>query len=235
MSDPLRIAALISGGGRTLINILDTIDAGELNATIELVIASRGEIAGVELAEGRGLEVRIVRRRDFDIDDDMHDSISAALIEKRIELVCLCGYLRWFRVDEPFIGRVMNIHPALLPDFGGQDIRFGNGPIPIQISGANAYDRRKRVFTQPQNPMDVLLSVGSSEFPSNTGNSGPRRLVNDRNWSISSIFSMARRRTSAQLPEALALSDNSSRISLRENPSSFALLTKRSRATVSPG
>ena len=43
MSDPLRIAAMISGGGRTLINILDKIDAGELNATVEFVIASRGE------------------------------------------------------------------------------------------------------------------------------------------------------------------------------------------------
>ena len=120
MNDPLRIAALISGGGRTLINILDQIDAGELNASVELVIASRGEIAGVELAQARGLDVRIVRQRDFASEDDMHDSISAALIEKRIELVCLCGYLRWFRVDEPFAGQVMNIHPALLPDFGGE-------------------------------------------------------------------------------------------------------------------
>ena len=120
MSDPLRIAAMISGGGRTLINILDQLDSGELNATVELVIASRGGIAGVELAQARGLDVRIVRQRDFAIESDMHDSISAALTEKRIELVCLCGYLRWFRVDEPFVGRVMNIHPALLPDFGGQ-------------------------------------------------------------------------------------------------------------------
>ena len=120
MSDPLRIAAMISGGGRTLTNILETIDRNELNATVELVIASRREIAGVELAQARGLDARIVRQRDFDSEEDMHDSISAALVEKRIELVCLCGYLRWFRVDEPFTGRVMNIHPALLPDFGGQ-------------------------------------------------------------------------------------------------------------------
>ncbi len=126
MNDPLRIAALISGTGRTLINILDKIDAGELNASVELLIASRGAIAGVELARASGLEVGIVRRSDFAGDDQMHDAISAALIEKRIELVCLCGYLRWFRVDEPFIGRVMNIHPALLPEFGGQDM---HGPV----------------------------------------------------------------------------------------------------------
>ena len=74
----------------------------------------------MELAQAHDLDVRIVRQRDFATEDDMHDSISAALVEKRIELVCLCGYMRWFRVDERFIGRVMNIHPALLPDFGGQ-------------------------------------------------------------------------------------------------------------------
>ncbi|MEE8155255.1 MAG: phosphoribosylglycinamide formyltransferase [Phycisphaerales bacterium] len=122
MSDPLRIAALISGGGRTLINILDTIDAGELNASVELVIASRGEITGVELAQARGLDVRIVRQRDFAGEDEMHDAITSHLHEKRIELVSLCGYLRWFQVDEPFAERVMNIHPALLPEFGGQDM-----------------------------------------------------------------------------------------------------------------
>lgn len=50
----------------------------------------------------------------------MHDHITSLLRDKRIDLVCLCGYLRWFRIDPDFRGRVINIHPALLPDFGGQ-------------------------------------------------------------------------------------------------------------------
>lgn len=120
MSAPLRIAGLISGGGRTLINILDQIDAGKLNASVQLVIASRGEIEGIKRAKDRGLEVNIIRKRDYDSEYKMHDAITDALDEKRIDLVCLCGYLRWFRIDENFRGRVINIHPALLPDFGGQ-------------------------------------------------------------------------------------------------------------------
>lgn len=120
MSAPLRIAGLISGGGRTLINILDQIDAGKLNASVQLVIASRGEIEGIKRAKDRGLEVNIIRKRDYDSEELMHDAITDALDEKRIDLVCLCGYLRWFRIDENFRGRVINIHPALLPDFGGQ-------------------------------------------------------------------------------------------------------------------
>ena len=50
----------------------------------------------------------------------MHDAISKDLIDHRIDLVLLCGYLRKFRVDDRFQGRVMNIHPSLLPEFGGK-------------------------------------------------------------------------------------------------------------------
>jgi len=120
MSRPLRIGALISGGGRTLLNIADEIDAGRLDAEIALVIASRENIAGVERARQRGFDVRIARQRDFPSEDALHDAITAWLLEKRVDLVCLCGYLRMFRIDEPFVGRVMNIHPALLPEFGGK-------------------------------------------------------------------------------------------------------------------
>ncbi len=126
MSNPLKIAGLISGGGRTLINILDQIDAGKLNATVELVIASRGEIAGIKRAQERNLEVNIIRRRDYESEDQLHDAITELLSAKQIDLVCLCGYLRWLRVDEQFRGRVINIHPALLPDFGGQGMHGMN-------------------------------------------------------------------------------------------------------------
>lgn len=118
---PLRLAALISGAGRTLINLADCIDRGDLPATIELVISSRANALGVELARQRGFDVRIASLKDFNNDADaMHDAITAWLLEKRIDLVCLSGYLRWLRIDEPFTGRVINIHPALLPKFGGK-------------------------------------------------------------------------------------------------------------------
>jgi len=120
MTRRLRIGALISGGGRTVLNIADEIDAGRLDAEVALVIASREKIAGVERARSRGFEVRIARKRDFTSEDAMHDAITAWLLETRVDLVCLCGYLRMFRIDEPFVGRVMNIHPALLPEFGGK-------------------------------------------------------------------------------------------------------------------
>ena len=120
MREPLRIAAMISGGGRTLMNIADQIEAKRLQARIELVIASRGDVAGVEKSRSRGFNTLIIRRKDFPTDDAMHDAVTKQLTERRIQLVCLCGYLRMIRVDEPFRWRIMNIHPALLPEFGGK-------------------------------------------------------------------------------------------------------------------
>ncbi len=119
MKRRLRLAVLISGGGRTLLNLADRIDAGALDARIELVVSSRADAPGVERAAARGLTVRVAERGDFPDEQAMHDAIDGWLREHRIDLVCLAGYLRWMRVSPVWEGRVINIHPALLPEFGG--------------------------------------------------------------------------------------------------------------------
>jgi phosphoribosylglycinamide formyltransferase 1 len=122
MIDPLRLAVLISGGGRTLMNLAGCIEGKVLPASIELVIASRKNIPGVELARARGFDTRIADHRTFASEETMHDAITQWLLERGIDLVCMAGYLRLMRVDEPYVGRVMNIHPALLPKFGGKGL-----------------------------------------------------------------------------------------------------------------
>src|SRR5262245_4644984 len=122
MTKPIRLAILISGGGRTMMNIADAIERGEIPATIDLVISSRSDAAGVDKARQRGFDVRIAAKKDFPAVDAMHDAITSWLREKRIDLVCLAGYLRLFHLTDDFRGKVMNIHPALLPDFGGHGL-----------------------------------------------------------------------------------------------------------------
>lgn len=124
MSRALRLGVLVSGGGRTLLNFADCIDRGELPATVALVIASRAGAPAVQRARERGFDVRIAARRAYDTEAAMHDAITTWLLEHLVDLVCLAGYMRWFRVDPAYERRVMNIHPALLPDFGGRGM-FG--------------------------------------------------------------------------------------------------------------
>jgi len=119
---PLRLAVLISGGGRTLLNLLDAIEAGRLHATIPLVVSSRRTAPGVERARARGLEVAIVRPRDHADAAAFAAALTAHLIAVRPDLVVMAGYLVHYPVPPELEGRILNIHPSLLPRHGGRGL-----------------------------------------------------------------------------------------------------------------
>ncbi|MDZ4831683.1 MAG: formyltransferase family protein [Phycisphaerae bacterium] len=112
---PLRVGALISGGGRTVLNLADRIDSGSLPATLALVIAHRADVPGIARCAARGVPTAVIPGGP-----SCDDRIDAALADARVELVALCGYLRHFRVAPRWAGRTINIHPSLLPAFGGK-------------------------------------------------------------------------------------------------------------------
>ncbi len=117
---PIRIAVLISGGGRTLINIDEQIKKGELNAEISLVISSRSTVAGVERTKNLGYGVKIIRKKDYPDIDLFSKQIERELIAAKVDLVIQAGWLCLWKIPTQYKYRVMNIHPALLPSFGGQ-------------------------------------------------------------------------------------------------------------------
>jgi len=112
----LRLGALLSGGGRTLLNLADVIDRGDLDAEVVTVLSSREDAAGVARARDRGFAVHVADGASPERDD----FITNRMVADGVDLVVLCGYLRWMRIDPPFVGRVLNIHPALLPKYGGR-------------------------------------------------------------------------------------------------------------------
>lgn len=115
--NPARLAVLISGAGRTLANILARIRDGSLYAEIALVIAS-ADNAGAARARAAGLHVVVLPGRIS------LDAFTSLLREHAIDLVVLAGYLHLLPVPPAYEGRILNIHPALLPDFGGSGM-FG--------------------------------------------------------------------------------------------------------------
>lgn len=114
MSRPLRLTALISGGGRTVCNLHDRIVHGQLDAEISLVIASREDCSGIKRARDAGLEVRVPDHGNYD------DDLASLLDQAAPDLICLCGYLRKLRIDTRWSDRIINIHPSLLPRHGGK-------------------------------------------------------------------------------------------------------------------
>ena len=117
---PIRLGVLISGGGTTLINILEYIKQGRLNAKVAVVISSRSTVAGVERAKNAGLDVKIVRKKDYPDVDEFSKRIEHELAAANVDLVIQGGWLCLWKIPDRYENRVMNIHPALLPSFGGQ-------------------------------------------------------------------------------------------------------------------
>jgi len=117
---PTRLGVLISGGGTTLMNILKYIQQGKLNAEVAVVISSRSTVAGVEKAKNAGLNVKIIQTKDYPDIDRFSKRIEEELVAANVELVIQGGWLCLWKIPARYENRVMNIHPALLPSFGGQ-------------------------------------------------------------------------------------------------------------------
>ncbi len=118
MSKPLRLGILFSGGGRTLENIAEGIEAGTLPARIAVSISSHAGAGGNERAERLGIPCRVIDYREWGAGFAVE--ITRSLDEAGVDLILLAGFIRRYPVPEQYAGRILNIHPALLPAFGGR-------------------------------------------------------------------------------------------------------------------
>lgn len=119
-SHPLRLGVLISGGGTTLQNLAEVIARGELDARIACVIASNATCGGIERASRLGMPVHVVTRKDCGSLESFSERIAHVLRHHSVQLALMAGFLSLWQIPEDFTGRVMNIHPALLPKHGGK-------------------------------------------------------------------------------------------------------------------
>lgn len=116
----IRLGVLVSGGGRTMVNLHQEIQAGRLPAQIVSVVSSRSTAAGVDRARQIGLEPVIIRRKDFSDIGAFSRRIAEEMDRACVDLVVQAGWLCLWEIPQRYVNRVMNIHPALLPSFGGK-------------------------------------------------------------------------------------------------------------------
>lgn len=120
---PIRIAVLVSGHSRgsNMQAIIDACARGEIDGQVVLVIGTRREAPALQRASNAGIATRVVSPRDLS-EEEYARRLLKALDEATVDLVCLAGYMRLLPVAvvQAYAGRIMNIHPALLPLFGGK-------------------------------------------------------------------------------------------------------------------
>jgi formyltetrahydrofolate-dependent phosphoribosylglycinamide formyltransferase len=123
---PPKVAVLLSGGGRTLQNFVDLARAGELPIEIPLVIGSKPSLYGLERAKSAKIpDIHVVERKSFPSVAEFSRRIFESCDQHHIDLVALAGWLCLLDIPDRYNDRIMNIHPALLPAFGGKGM-FGH-------------------------------------------------------------------------------------------------------------
>lgn len=123
MSGRKRVAVLISGRGSNMEALIGAAKAPDYPAEIVLVISDNPEARGLETARREGIAARAVARSSYGSKSAHEDAIHQALEEAHVEIVCLAGFMRLLSAEflAPWEGRIINIHPSLLPRHKGLD------------------------------------------------------------------------------------------------------------------
>ena len=135
-----RLGVLISGRGSNLAAIADAIEKGRLAAKIEVVISNRADAPGLVLAHERRLRAVCLPSRGLDR-EEYDRALIAELCEAQVDLVCLAGYMRILsgNLIKTFAGRILNIHPSLLPAFPGLDAQHQALEHGVKFSGCTVH------------------------------------------------------------------------------------------------
>lgn len=118
----VNIGVLISGGGTNLQSLIDNIKEGDINGNIKLVISNKKDAYGLVRAEHEGIESLYINRREYSSDEEYNRKILEEFKKREVELVVLAGYLKVLSKEfvEEYRGRIINIHPSLIPSFCGK-------------------------------------------------------------------------------------------------------------------
>ena len=146
-----RLGVLASGSGTNLEAIAQAIDDGDVPATVALVLSDNPDAFALERARRRGIETRVINLRDYEDRPAYDRAIVDALEKAGVDLVVLAGYMKLVGPGfiDAFSGRIMNIHPALLPSFPGEQGVKDALEHGVKVSGVTVHFVDKGLDTGP--------------------------------------------------------------------------------------
>lgn len=187
MLKPTRIAVLASGGGTNLQALIDAQKDGMFGESkIELVVVSRPDAYALQRAADNGIEGKVLARRAYDSIADYSKALTDALVEAKIDLVVLAGFLTIIdeQVFNAFPYRIINVHPALIPSFCGKgfyglhvhEAALEKG---VKVSGATVH------FVTPEcDAGPIILQQAVEVLQDDTPESLQLRIMQQAEWKI---------------------------------------------------
>lgn len=163
MAAGFRIAVFASGQGSNFQNLLDASRAGTLGADIVLLVCDKPQAPVVERARKAGVDCFLFQPKDYARREDYEAEIAAELDKRQIDLVVLAGYMRLLTpvLVEPYAGKMINIHPSLLPAFPGKNAIGQAWDYGVKVTGITVHLVDGGMDTGAviaQEPVEILAS-----------------------------------------------------------------------------
>jgi len=164
-----RLGILVSGRGTNLQAIIDSIEKEELPASISLVISNKIGAPALERCAKHGIESQFIDPKDFSNKDEFDNAVAELFYEKNVDLICLAGYMRILGKSfiKNFEGKVINIHPSLLPAFPGLHPQKQAIEAGVKFSGCTVHFVNEEVDEGPiilQSTVPVYDSDNSDDL-----------------------------------------------------------------------
>ena len=153
-----RVAILISGRGSNMAALIDATKAADFPAEIVAVISNRADAPGLEKASASGIPTTVIESKPFGKDRAGFEAVlQRALEQENVELICLGGFMRLFTAEfvQRWYGKMLNIHPSLLPSFPGLDPHGQAINAGVKISGATVH------FVIPETDAGPIVMQGA--------------------------------------------------------------------------
>ena len=165
---------LISGSGTNLQAIIDAIEAGTLDAKIEVVVSNKANAFGIERARRHGIPTEVLDHRSFSSREAYDEAVVAILRQRRVALVVLAGFMRLLSPGfiRAFANRIMNIHPALLPAFPGLNVQQRAVEHGVRFSGCTVHFVNEECDEGP-----IIIQAVVPVLPDDTGETLAARIL----------------------------------------------------------
>ena len=169
-----RIGVLVSGRGSNLQALLDAESRGELGGQVVVVISNKSKALALERAKKVGIQTIVVTKSEFPDRREFDEQIAEVLRCYKVDLIVLAGYMRMFTeqfIDE-FQGKIINVHPSLLPSFKGVKAQWQAIEHGVKVSGCSTH-----FFTFEMDAGPIILQKAVPVFPDDTGETLSNRIL----------------------------------------------------------
>ncbi len=156
-----RIGVLVSGSGTNLQAIIDQVASGFIGAEIGVVVSNKPGVYSLARAQAAGIRTRVIDHRLYARAQDFSQSILTVMKEEQIDLICLAGFLRIIDplLIEAYPNGILNIHPSLLPAFGGKGM-YGHHVHEAVIASGVKYSGATVHLVTPETDVGPIVAQG---------------------------------------------------------------------------